>query len=325
VKAPYHVLSDQPLVLISYWDAWADPRNNIPFGNALGDRPCTILLIPMWTKEPLAAIWKTWRICRNYRQAHPRHRIVVLCSTESERRRLGAAGIEGIFCSHNALVDESIFRITSEEKRYDAIYNAQMAPFKRHKLARNVESLALLAYFDGVRSTKEYYFETKRQLRSALWLNEAGDRTPLKRMEVEAVVTALNRARVGLCLSAKEGAMYASIEYMLCGLPIVSTRSRGGRDEFFDDRYVVMVRATADAVRRGVAEAMHRAAPPALVREETLKKIAPHRERFTDFLDSVLIDSGCSPGGAKVFQDGFRNHRIRKQDWSVLKEVAART
>jgi glycosyltransferase involved in cell wall biosynthesis len=44
----------------------------------------------------------------------------------------------------------------------------------------------------------------------------------------------LARAVVGLCLSTVEGSNYASMEYMLAGLPIVSTPSIGGREVYFD-------------------------------------------------------------------------------------------
>ena len=36
-------------------------------------------------------------------------------------------------------------------------------------------------------------------------------------------------------MSSQEGAMYSSVEYLLCGLPIVSTKSTGGHDVFFTD------------------------------------------------------------------------------------------
>ncbi|MFI5322346.1 MAG: hypothetical protein ACHQ6U_02155 [Thermodesulfobacteriota bacterium] len=68
----------------------------------------------------------------------------------------------------------------------------------------------------------------------------------------EEMADALNRCMVGLCLSAEECGMYASVQYMLCGLPVVSTRSKGGRDEFFYDRYVKIVDDDSKAVRKGV-------------------------------------------------------------------------
>ncbi len=48
------------------------------------------------------------------------------------------------------------------------------------------------------------------------------------------VARKLNACRVGMCLSETEGAMFAAVEYLLCGLPVVSTPSQGGRDVWFD-------------------------------------------------------------------------------------------
>lgn len=44
------------------------------------------------------------------------------------------------------------------------------------------------------------------------------------------VCAALNRGEVGLALSELEGACWASTEYLLCGLPVVSTPCSGGRE-----------------------------------------------------------------------------------------------
>lgn len=44
------------------------------------------------------------------------------------------------------------------------------------------------------------------------------------------------QSRCGLILSAEEGACFAAMEYLLCGLPVVTTPNIGGRDEFFDKR-----------------------------------------------------------------------------------------
>ena len=53
-------------------------------------------------------------------------------------------------------------------------------------------------------------------------------------MNDEEVNNFLNQCKVGIILSEVEGANYASIQYLLAGLPVVSTKSKGGRDVFFD-------------------------------------------------------------------------------------------
>jgi glycosyltransferase involved in cell wall biosynthesis len=88
-------------------------------------------------------------------------------------------------------------------------------------------------------------------------------------------------------LSREEGACYASAEYLLSGLPVVSTRSRGGRDIFFDEEYVEVVRDDPRAVAAGVRRLIEKKVPAARVREATLEKMRPHRERFLVLLQEI--------------------------------------
>ena len=102
----------------------------------------------------------------------------------------------------------------------------------------------------------------------------------------------INQARVGLCLSAEEGAMYASAEYLLCGLPVVSTRSTGGRDTYFDDTYVKIVEDTPEAVAEGVEEMIERNIDPHYIRERTITKMKEHRDTFINLIQSIY-DKEC--------------------------------
>ena len=66
--------------------------------------------------------------------------------------------------------------------------------------------------------------------------------------------------------------MFSLMEYLLAGLPVVSTRSKGGRDFFYDRRYVKVVNATPNAVWKGVQDIGRLKIDPEFVRSETLKK-----------------------------------------------------
>ena len=85
--------------------------------------------------------------------------------------------------------------------------------------------------------------ETFAELKKADWS---------RRVHFTSMYKELSRARVGLCLSEEEGAMFASIEYLLCGLPVVSTPNMGGRDFFFDEKFSQTVDPSEEAVRVGV-------------------------------------------------------------------------
>jgi hypothetical protein len=55
------------------------------------------------------------------------------------------AGLTTVFCNQNALVDKRIFRpLPGVAKRFDAVYDARLTPYRRHRLAAEVPNLALL-------------------------------------------------------------------------------------------------------------------------------------------------------------------------------------
>ena len=99
-----------------------------------------------------------------------------------------------------------------------------------------MQRLALVTYIRGDESQR-YFEEHAALLADAAWLNFPEHRpatSGYRNLDAAELCHWLNRSRTGLCLSEREGAMFASIEYLLCGLPIVTTPSIGGRHVFFE-------------------------------------------------------------------------------------------
>jgi glycosyltransferase involved in cell wall biosynthesis len=92
--------------------------------------------------------------------------------------------------------------------------------------------------------------------------------------------------------------MFASIEYLLCGLPVVTTRNSGGRDVFFDPEYVETVDDDSEAVNRGVLNLIARAPNASLIRAKTLLKMEEHRQRLRELLRDEVpkIEIPWQPG-----------------------------
>ncbi|NOJ99365.1 glycosyltransferase, partial [Corallococcus coralloides] len=163
-----------------------------------------------------------------------------------------------------------------QKRQYDALYNAQLAPFKRHELARLVPSCAYVTKLFATWSSELKRDQMRRFIQELPKgheiLNEIGI-DDFVQLPHTTVNQAMAKAHVGLCLSKLEGAMYASIEYLLAGLPVVSTSSKGGRDVFFHPDTTLIVNDDPHAVQEGVAAMKARAIPPDYVRATTLKLI----------------------------------------------------
>lgn len=245
---------------------------------------------------------------QQFRTYYPQHKIYFMCATGKEQKLFAQNGLEPCyFINKNAFVDERQYNIIPEaEKKFDAIYNAQLSTYKRHQLASQVRNLSLIVYrhpyIGRTPENDEYIKMVRRELSSATWFNDIDQRIPPSQ-----VPTYLNRARVGLCLSAEEGPMAASMEYMLCGLPVVSTRSLGGRDVFFNPEYSIIVNDHKKEIADAVLEILDRNLSPEYVRNCVLKKVEVHRKRFIDLVDEIYKDNGLEKCFAEEFNRLFVN------------------
>jgi glycosyltransferase involved in cell wall biosynthesis len=209
-------------------------------------------------------------------------------------------------------VSEHVFTpLPGLAKPYSAIYNAQLVAWKRHDLSLAVDRCAFIFYRAGYGSSSA---EEERDLIKRHGEHAPGHRfvnhfdadgVPV-RMPPDEVNLHLNSAHVGLCLSETEGAMYASVEYMLAGLAVASTPNRGGRDHFFDDDFCLTVDADAEDVRRGVQELISRRLDPDEINRRTLEKLQAERSRFTQLLNDIRTESGSHErfSTAEVFGHG---------------------
>ena len=271
---PCAVLSRQPYVLaayerdfLAYLDAYqaALPR----------DSPVTLFIQLGWQCQTEEAAVRLAAEFRAARQRLPQiSRVLVLANCPEEAAALSRHGLESVFCHQNAFLDERRYPILPwVGKRHDAIYIARVTPFKRHALAAGVESLRLIGAFSE--KEREYAAKTLQVLPQA---------TVTRSYPSRLIAYPINQARCGLCLSAEEGAMFVSAEYLLCGLAVVNTANIGGRDLVMPDFAMTKVPDEVAAVAAAVREYAGRAPAAAAVRSATLELMRPHRETLLRLL-----------------------------------------
>lgn len=311
----WHMLSDRPLIFYLQ-----SPRKPLIFVHrALAKKRAYLLRGPIGCEEhaKYSRRWRRYFVLA--RRVYPEHTVTFLCNTPSSADTFGRAGLPSVFFNQNSLLDERIYRVMRDvPKEFDAVYNAQMEKVKRHSLAARIRSLALITY--RVDSQPGYYRRMRKELGHASWLNfEAGQ---WKWLPDSQVAFHLNRARVGLILSEAEGANYATVEYLLCGLPVVSTRSSGGRSEFFDEDYVKVVDATPQAVADGVSELIGRRIDPDYIRGKTIERMQAHREVFIALLQRICDAEGIRRAMREEWPSLFFNKLLAWRSLGELKELA---
>lgn len=207
------------------------------------------------------------------------HHLMVNAGDENSVRKLFS--VRGSHFSHNLYINEHLYQPLNEPKLYDAIYTAQLAPFKRHWLAQKVERLMIVSYGGDLHAFCP-------ELKHAEYNREFLPRSELVRK--------YNQSHVGLCLSAKEGAMLASCEYLLCGIPIVSTPSKGGRDEFFAPQTAIIVPPDPERIAEAVQYWKKVSPDPEHIRGVVLQQINCIRRDYCAYIARLIQKGG---GGKK--------------------------
>ena len=207
------------------------------------------------------------------------NKLIICCNSKTELKLCRFFKLNSKLFNQNMHECEYEFNIIKRRKVYDAIYFAQARKFKRMHLASEIKKLYILTYgcknFMNSDGNDLSIFEPL--IGHAEWNKSyINDKDLLSKL--------ICSSHCGLALSKKEGAMWASVQYLLCGIPLVTTPSKGGRDYFFDDYYVVMVKDNSEAVLNGVNIVKNGNYDPSKIREIILKKIIKHRYEFLDFI-----------------------------------------
>jgi glycosyltransferase involved in cell wall biosynthesis len=308
---PCYIINHEPLIIISYWRDFDITRND--FIKALQNRKDVYILIQIgWQRETPE---RAREIVNTIAKVHSQHQgmhFTFLCNSPAEQENLANHGLDAVFCHQNAFIDENLYPvIPNAEKLYDAIYIARVTPFKRQELARNIKTLRLIGWTSP--QEKEYFDSVMASMPQAEWsINVASSK----------IYNEINAARAGLCLSEEEGAMFVSTEYMLCGIPAVTTRNRGGREHLFPENAFCYVEDSPEAVAEGIYKMIKDSPPPQEIRRACIEKMHEHRRIFIELVQKIIDSTGTNlefkQNWNKVFIHKFGLRR-RISIWKKIK------
>jgi glycosyltransferase involved in cell wall biosynthesis len=284
VVGGYGVLNRNPLLL----HIWFSQESPFPFIEAISDQlSSTPALIFVTNACSILSRWKNdWAFTsylhdyRSHRHHYPHHPVVMMANDAMEAQFLSAHGIDAVLFQQNGFmnIDE---KPRASAKEFDAVYIARIKPHKRIELAQNIASCCIVFAAVDV----PYFREIQPLVSHFVFANGdplSSESQPLPRAQVADWCA---RSRCGLCLSADvEGAMFASAEYMLWGLPVVSTRSFGGREDYFDERFCLICEDDPASVAAAVTEAISRNVESGLIRNTFLAKVMERRAGLLRFV-----------------------------------------
>lgn len=287
-------VSKEPLVL------WHSADSDEDVGNYLPDAPIDRLVMNLWhmSADQMEQYYLYWK------SVQPRHRLLHLVNDPLICETVKSRGIPAVFVNQNCFLDERHFTIQPHvPKQFDAVYNARMTPFKRHHLLSDVAAPLLIGGMMAGDDSLEYFAHVRKTLPQGTFTHDP----PHLILNPYQIATHMNSARVGVCLSAIEGAMFAAVEYLLCGLPVVSTPSLGGRDAWFDPRFTRIAEPTPQAIASAVRDLADANLDPQEIRAATIARISEHRHRFTSAVQEIFERERVGLDYSRVFYSKFQS------------------
>jgi len=269
-----YVISFDPLIITTYWHDFLQNKNKLQKVLPQND-PVWFIFQVGYYKSPEAS-QEIKSIISEISQEKPDWNFWFLNNSEEENDRFNELGLNSRFINQNAFLDENRYHILDNDHKYDAIYLARFTPVKRHFLAKNIKKLLLIGSFKP--DEIDYYTQSREILKHAAYKEKVWG---------TQVSNYMNMAQVGLCLSDLEGAMFASTEYLLSGLPVVSTPSLGGRDIYYQEDYAKLVEPDAEAVSKAVYYFIDNMPNREQIRDKVLEIIRIHREKFIDLIQEI--------------------------------------
>ena len=231
--------------------------------------------------------------------------IIWLANTEDQFISFKSAGLRAIFCNHNCWLDESLFGIENceNEKIFDLVINCRPETMKNPHLAIGIDNLAVIK---GINHNKNTYWDLAQL--NPKYLNEV-------RLTVQEVNSVLNKSKVGGIFSDKEGACYSSSEFHLCGLPVLSVPSEGGRDVWYTKNNSIVFEKSSENLRLSLSDALNKLQSGEFsrqsIRAEHINLSFKFRQNFKDSLSEIFANKNITIDIDK-FYDQIYFHKMTK-------------
>ena len=302
-----HVVSTEPLIIhgYNYSNVLSPAKELSPY---LRKHKVTFLISVAWSLLVRNRLEKAAAVYRKQKRKYPQHDIYVLANDQAEYDGLQAVGVPAVFCNHNAFLDEREYTIVPAEKKYNGVINSRMKPYKRIELARGTKGLCIIAS-----DTKLYPEYTNFLLDSMPDMDfiQFENRKFRRCLNNRQIGELYGACRSGLILSAEEGACFAAAEYLLCGLPVVTTHNLGGRDTFFHEDYTVWCDDTPEGVKEAVDKVVGLSISAEEIRRRTIKLAREQRGNYIATLNEIAAKAGRDIDFSTLWDEIYINKMYR--------------
>jgi glycosyltransferase involved in cell wall biosynthesis len=224
----------------------------------------------------------------NYSNKHG-HEVIILANTREEETFYKTKFTNDVlFMNHNAFIDENKFIIEDNIiKDYDLFVNSANEPYKRIHLSHLVDSVIYIR-----RRSPNMFTHSNKFSNISLHANFKDnilDQKNYRHLQETEISTLSNRALAGGIFSSVEGACFSSSQYLLCGLPVISTRCKGGREIWYTSDNSIYCDDTSESVAKCMEIVKQKLKDGSFNRQKIREDHIKLQDKFRDTLILYII------------------------------------
>jgi hypothetical protein len=241
----------------------------------------------------LASWYKTDKVVRIV-NLNSEFNIIVLANSPEEKIFFESKiNTDVLFCNQNTFLNENNFTISNQlTKKYDMVIDSAFHKYKNVKLASKISNTIHIGYYK-YRSNETDGIVVPDYGILANFNNGIYER--LNRNQINIIY---NQACIGGIFSECEGACFASSQYLLSGLPVISIKSVGSRDVWYNEYNSIICDKNEDSVYEAVdivkKKLLNGEFNREKIRELHLKQMDEYRNTIIEYINSKLIAFGES-------------------------------
>lgn len=164
---------------------------------------------------------------------------IILCNSPREKAVCDNLKVYCAFVNKNCFLNEDLYNIDETiQKEYDGIYSTSYNNRKRLNLCHNMSNIGILLNYKNKLIPDD-------ALKSLNILNT-------ETIPENEVYKFYNKAKFGLCLITQDDSSNANAEYLLCGLPVISVETAGGRNVWYNDYNSIIIDPTKESLEKGI-------------------------------------------------------------------------
>ena len=225
------------------------------------------------------------------------YKIVILANSLEEQIYFrNSLNCDVLFCNHNAFINENKFNIIEDTvKIYDLVIDSAFHNYKNVNIANKIDNTVHIGYFkkDRVEISIPKYGLLANSIKNGEY----------QHLCKETINNIYNQSLIGGIFSEKEGACFASSQYLLSGLPVISINSVGGRDIWYNKDNSIICQNNEDSVCNTIdiiKKKIHNGEfNNKKIRENHLKQMDEHRNTIINYINEYFNEYTCNSNDIK--------------------------